>query len=55
MDKPDFTIKTLGEPTIDSPVRLSSRSGDHIVNYTDDSERIVYDIAARSHATSLSF
>jgi 6-phosphofructokinase 1 len=55
MDKPDFTIKTLGEPTIDSPVRLSRRSGDHIVNYTDDSERIVYDIATRSHARSLSF
>ena len=55
MDKPDFTIKTLGEPTIDSPVGLSSRSGDYIANYTDDSERIVYDIATRSRATSLSF
>jgi len=55
MDKPDFTIKKLGEPTIDSPVRFSSRSGDLIANYTDDGERILYDIVTRSDVASLSF
>ncbi len=45
MNKPiNFTIATLGEPKIPSPIKLSTVSGDSIANYVVDSEHIVYEI-----------
>ena len=55
MEKIDFTITTLGERTVPSPVELSTRSGDYIANYTDDSDRIIYDISTTAGAGPLSF
>ena len=44
MDKTlDFTIPTLGEPTIPSPLNLSTESGDGIADFTLEGEHILYD------------
>jgi 6-phosphofructokinase 1 len=40
---PDFAIPTLGEPTIPSPLHLSTVPGDFIADYTSPSARILYD------------
>jgi len=40
--KINFTIKTLGKPNLKSPLNLSTKNGDKLVNYTDDNERIIY-------------
>ena len=42
----DFTIPTLGECKIRSPIRLSTVHGDLIANYVSDDEAIQYEIAA---------
>jgi 6-phosphofructokinase 1 len=44
MDKPDFSISALGEPAVESPIKLSKVIGDYIANYVGDDERIIYDI-----------
>ncbi len=55
MENTDFTIATLGDRKISSPVRLSTADGDFLANYTDDSEHIIYDIAATADAPPRSF
>jgi 6-phosphofructokinase 1 len=45
MKKTDFTITSLGECTIPSPLMLSTAAHDNVANYVDDSERIIYDIS----------
>ena len=47
MEKPDFTIPTLGVATVNSPVLLSRRVGDYIANYVNDDDYILYDIDAK--------
>ncbi|MCL1818224.1 MAG: ATP-dependent 6-phosphofructokinase [Spirochaetaceae bacterium] len=42
----DFTIPTLGECKITSPIRLSTVRGDLIANYVTDDEAIQYEITA---------
>jgi 6-phosphofructokinase 1 len=42
----DFTVPTLGEPRIESPVTYSRVQGDLIANYVRDDERVLYDIEA---------
>ena len=42
----DFTVPTLGEPKIESPVTYSRVQGDLIANYVRDSEHILFDIEA---------
>ena len=44
MDKPDFSIQTLGAPEIDSPVQFSKVVGDYVANYVGEDERVIYDI-----------
>lgn len=55
MKEIDFTIATLGDRKISSPDRLSTSNGDFLANYTDDSEHIIYDIAATDDAPPRSF
>ncbi|MDC7220874.1 MAG: ATP-dependent 6-phosphofructokinase [Spirochaetales bacterium] len=43
-EKHDFTIESLGEPKIDSPIPYSKVYGDSIANYVKEEERILYDI-----------
>ena len=40
----DFTVQTLGECKIPSPVQLSKSDSDNIANYVQDDEHILYDI-----------
>jgi 6-phosphofructokinase 1 len=51
----DFTVPTLGEPKIESPLALSRIHGDSIANYISDDECILYDVNVPPAATSLSF
>lgn len=46
-DKFDFTVETLGEAKIASPIKMSTESGDLRVNYVRDDESIMYDIYGR--------
>jgi len=39
---PDFTIRTLGAPTIPSPLRLGSTTGDGEPDFTSDEARLLY-------------
>ncbi len=41
MGKPDFTVSTLGEATIEPPVLLSKRVGDYVANYVADDQLIL--------------
>lgn len=40
----DFTVSTLGEARVPSPVELSRSLGDFVANYVDDAARIIYDV-----------
>ena len=40
----DFSIRRLGEATLPSPVKLSTRIGDALANYVGDDERVLYNI-----------
>ncbi len=40
----DFTVRTLGECKIPSPIKLSRTQNDSIANYVGDDEHILYDI-----------
>lgn len=40
----EFAIPNLGECNVESPIDYSHVRGDEIANYTDDSERIVYNV-----------
>ena len=40
----DFTIESLGEAKLNSPIRMSSSDGDGVANYVRDSDRILYSI-----------
>lgn len=53
MENLDFTIDSLGQRVIKSPVELSKETGDYIANYVDDRRRIIYDIETVSDADSL--
>src|SRR5512137_2081079 len=44
MEVLDFTIQALGGATVVSPVALSRIQGDHIDNYVNDDERVIYDV-----------
>ncbi|RKY09744.1 MAG: ATP-dependent 6-phosphofructokinase [Planctomycetota bacterium] len=55
MQKTDFTVTTLGERTVPSPVKLSTVNDDYIANYTDDSEYIIYDIETTPDAAQRTF
>ncbi len=52
MEKLDFTIQTLGESKIQSPVLLSKIMGDYVANYVKDSQRILYDIESDNSSNS---
>lgn len=43
--KKNFTIPTLGVPSLDSPLQLSNVPGDHIFNFVSDDQRILYDLS----------
>ncbi len=42
-EKPDFQVKSLGECNIDSPLHLSSSTGDGIANYTRRMSKVIAD------------
>jgi 6-phosphofructokinase 1 len=42
----DFTVPSLGEAKIDSPIAYSTVQGDLIANYVRDDEHVLYDIEA---------
>jgi 6-phosphofructokinase 1 len=44
METFDFTIKTLGAARIPSPLSLSHVDGDNMANYTNDVEKVLYNI-----------
>ena len=48
MEELDFTIQTLGQSNIQSPISLSKDVGDYIANYVEDDHCILYDITSRS-------
>jgi len=53
MEHLDFTIDSLGQRAIKSPVELSKETGDYVANYVDDRQRIIYDIETASDADSI--
>ncbi len=48
--KYDFTISSLGEAKIPSPIKMSTVHGDTIANYVRDDEAILYRISAKKGA-----
>ena len=40
----DFTIDTLGEPTVPSPIGLSTHRADYVSSYVSDDQYLLYDI-----------
>ena len=42
----DFTVPTLGEAKVESPITYSTVAGDRIANYVRDEECVLYDIEA---------
>lgn len=48
---PDFTVPILGEPTVRSPLDLSTRLGDYIADFTPPDARILYDPTGVDRAT----
>lgn len=42
----DFTISTLGEAKVASPIEYSTEIGDQVANFVNDGERVVYDVNA---------
>jgi len=38
----DLTIRTLGKPVMDSPLKLSKIDGDFLTNYVEDHERVLF-------------
>ena len=48
----DFTVSTLGEPKVRSPITYSTVEGDALANYVRDDEHILYDIRADSKRPS---
>lgn len=47
MNENDFSIKTLGDCKVKSPIGLSTTYGDSLANYVRDDECIIYDLEAR--------
>lgn len=47
----DFSVPSLGEPNIQSPIKMSTVKGDSIANYVSDSERILFEIDAAAGDT----
>lgn len=44
----DFTVRRLGPPRHESPLRLSTVDGDYVANFVDDEHRILYHNRAAS-------
>ena len=55
IEKVDFTIPTLGEPKVPSPVSLSTQKDDYVANYVSDDQHIIYDILTEGNTISRSF
>ena len=51
MSSYNFSIPTLGQPTISSPIALSKRNDDLMANYVSDDELIIYDVQAEPEST----
>jgi 6-phosphofructokinase 1 len=49
----DFTIPRLGTPNVQSPIKLSKKTGDLIANYVTDEEYIIYDVNVKPGSTVL--
>ncbi len=47
LDNLDFTIPSLGKANVASPIMMSKVRGDNRVNYVDESEVYLYNIAAK--------
>ncbi|RCK80523.1 MAG: 6-phosphofructokinase [Candidatus Ozemobacter sibiricus] len=43
----DFQVRRLGEATFPSPLGLSKSDGDMLTNYTQDDDRILYEVSLR--------
>ncbi|MBI9104556.1 MAG: ATP-dependent 6-phosphofructokinase [Spirochaetales bacterium] len=54
-EKFDFTIPTLGEAKIPSPIKMSKVRGDSRVNYVSDEERYIYETIANLDTGKLEF
>jgi len=44
-DKNKFNIESLGAPQFKSPLKLSTVKGDHIFNFVNESNRLVFDLS----------
>ena len=44
MTELDFSIKSLGEAKIPSPIKMSDLNGDGFADYVSDDDRILYSI-----------
>jgi hypothetical protein len=53
--KPNFTVETLGEAKIPSPITYSTVLGDAIANYVRDDEYVLYDIEADAERESKAY
>ena len=49
MQAEDFVIKSLGPCKVSSPIVLSKVKGDHIFNFVEDSERVLFDVVWNEH------
>ena len=54
-ERVDFTISTLGQPNVQSPISLSKEMGDYVANYVYDSDYVLYDIKATPDGPARSF
>jgi 6-phosphofructokinase 1 len=43
-DRQDYTVDSLGERKIPSPIKMSTEEGDSFANYVNDNEKILYHI-----------
>ncbi|TVQ29477.1 MAG: ATP-dependent 6-phosphofructokinase [Spirochaetaceae bacterium] len=51
----DFHVRTLGNPSVPSPITYSRVVGDQIANYVQDDEHILYDIEATADHDAKSY
>ena len=49
----DFTVKTLGECRIKTPLHLSKVKGDGIYDFVEDGERVLYSSSLREVMNSV--
>lgn len=47
MNEHDFSISSLGEPKVASPISMSEQDGDGFANYVSDEDRIIFNLGTK--------